>query len=88
MRKDKQEELNTLRLLEELASKLNIEIQYVSLIPQYSEGGLVRIIDKRRFLVDKGLATQAKIEVLAKNLKLLDLSNIFIPPSLKGFFEG
>ena len=75
-----------LKLLEDLAVKLGIDIKYVKLMPKYSSGGLCKHDGKLELFIESKLKLEDSIELLVRELKKLNLENIFIPPLLRKYF--
>ena len=80
-----------LKLLEQTAEKLKIEIRYDSIYSDddqsLSEGGLCRIKGRTVLIVNSGLTTEQRCLVISRNLKTLNLDNIFIPPLIRQIFD-
>ncbi len=75
-----------LKLLEELAIKLGVEIHYVKLMPKYSAGGLCKHDGKLELFIDSKLKLEDTIELLVQELRKLDVSSLFIPPLVRKYF--
>jgi hypothetical protein len=83
----KKEKEDILILLEELATKLGIQIEYANLLPEFREGGNCRVINKQRIIIERRLSLDRKIDILSSNLKKYKLDEVFVPPLLKTFLE-
>jgi len=74
-----------LKELEDIVSKLSIRLQYDDLKKAgvKTRGGLCRVGNEERLIVDKKLDTDEKVEVLSVELSKVNLDNVFIPPRIK-----
>jgi hypothetical protein len=82
-------EVTMLEHLEQIAARLGVDIRYENLGHTYarSEGGYCKLSGKEMILVNRRQSNQAKIRVLARSLKRLDLNSIFIPPAVRAAIE-
>lgn len=73
--------------LEELAESLGIKIRYDKILKEGSffSGGLCRIKGEDMIIMNSKAGTEDKIDILAKALVALDLTQIFIKPALREF---
>jgi len=76
----KRKDLQILRELETLCSNLGIDLRYEK---GDFEGGLCRVEKEQLLIINKTLSDQAKIRVLARELRTLDLENIYMVPALR-----
>ena len=78
-----------LALLEQTARKIGISVRYEPILgateQSQSPGGLCRLGGDRLLIVDAALSTQQRCQVIAKSLRRLDLSDVFIPPLVRRF---
>jgi len=76
-----------LQELEELASKIGIEIRYERM--GTLSGGLCRIHDGRVILINKHLSVASKVELLSAELALEKdkFENIFILPEIRELLD-
>ncbi len=83
-------EVNMLERLEEIATKLGVDIRYENLAHNQirSDGGYCKLSGKQMIFVNPKQSRQGKIKVLAKSLKRLDLNSIFIPPAVRAAIES
>ncbi|MBI5181073.1 MAG: hypothetical protein HZA05_06685 [Nitrospirae bacterium] len=74
-----------LQQLEELAEKLSIKLTYDSLREGNinTKGGICRVENNYRILVDKRLPAREKIDVIARGISKFDLSQFYIPPEIR-----
>lgn len=78
------EEKTTLRLLEDLAQRLGVEIRYESPWKGGAHaGGLCRVRGELVILVDASAPVVERIAVLCEALSSLDLDAVFLPPALR-----
>ena len=76
---------NILQQLEELAEKLATRISYDSLREGNinTKGGICRVENNYRILVDKRLPAKEKVEVIARGISKFDISQHFIAPEVR-----
>jgi hypothetical protein len=76
--------------LEQIAAKLGVDIRYENLGRTYSksDGGYCKLSGKEMILINRKQSRQAKIRVLARSLKRLDLNSVFIPPAVRAAIES
>ncbi|MBI5044021.1 MAG: hypothetical protein HZC10_09410 [Nitrospirae bacterium] len=74
-----------LQQLEELAEKLSIKVSYDSLREGNinTKGGICRVENNYRILVDKRLPAREKVDVIARCISKFDLSQYFIAPEVR-----
>lgn len=74
-----------LKELEDIVSKLSIRLQYDDLKKAgvKTRGGLCRVGNEERLIVDKKLDTDEKVELLTVELSKVNLDNVFISPRIK-----
>ncbi len=74
-----------LQQLEELAEKLSIKLTYDSLREGNinTKGGICRVENNYRILVDKRLPAREKVDVIARGISKFDLSQYFIAPEIR-----
>lgn len=46
-------------------------------------GGFVQYKDKKRFIINRFLSTQEKINIICENLRKMDLQNIYLLPVVR-----
>jgi hypothetical protein len=82
-------ELSALRtLLEELALRLDIDVRYESMGPQWaSAGGLCRLKSRRIILIDSRSPLAEQVGVLLDVLEQMDLEAIYVPPAVRRELE-
>ena len=66
--------------LEEILGQLGVELRYEK---GDFEGGICRVGEKQFLLVNKRLMLSQKVNLLARELAGLDLSNIYIVPAIR-----
>ncbi len=77
-----------LQELETLAEKLNVKVSYEALSASVGLGGLCRVKDQHRIIIDKRAATDERIGTLAEALAQLDTSGIEeIPPPVRALLR-
>jgi hypothetical protein len=84
-------ESDVLQNLEEIAQELKIKIYKVNLkkYSSYSiKGGLCRVKEEHRIIVDKNLHLSEKIDVIIEALQKFDLASVTINPYVKRLFGG
>jgi len=64
---------------EKLARRLDIEIRYTDSGPS----GLCTIRGRRVLFIDRGLDTEAKLVVFAREFRALDLEGIYVVPAIR-----
>ena len=75
--------------LEEVAEKLNIKVQPVSL-RKYAYGmksGLCKVNGEHRIIMDKHLHLSEKIDVLVEAIEPFDIDSIYIHPYVRKLIE-
>lgn len=79
-----------LNQLEELAQGLGITIRYESIKKEgeYSTGGLCIFRGERLLIINSKANPRDKIEAFARALRRFDLSQVYLRPGLREFFEG
>ncbi|MFH1112686.1 MAG: hypothetical protein V1792_02080 [Pseudomonadota bacterium] len=82
-------ELSLLEHLEQIASRLGVELRYENLGQSgiRSDGGYCKVAGKPLILLNRKDSRQRKIRVLCKSLNRLDLQGIFIPPAVRRAIE-
>ena len=73
-----------LRILENTLERMGIEVRYAQL---YGKGGLCRIKDQWKCIVNQHLNTEDKINTIVEGMKLLSLEDIYIPPLVRELIE-
>jgi len=83
-------EATLLQHLEDIASRLGVELRYENLGQSgvRSAGGFCRVSGRPMILVNRKDSRRRKILVLARSLKKLDLEGIFIPPAVRKLIES
>ena len=66
--------------LEHVAEALSIKVSYDDL--KTSKGGSCRVMETRRIIINKHLATGEKVNLLARELGGFDLNGLDIPDSV------
>ena len=67
----------TLAELERVAEALSVKVSYDDL--KTSKGGSCRVMESRRIMINKHLATGEKINLLARELAEFDLDGLEVP---------
>jgi len=75
----------TLADLEKIAKALSIKVSYDDL--KTSKGGLCRVMESRRIIINKHLQNSEKISLLARELGGFDLKGLDIPDSVRKKIE-
>ena len=70
--------------LENLCEQLDIKVRYEK---TSARGGLCRLDDKYYIIIDKKTNEDFRIDVLVRELKNFDLTDIFISPRLREMLE-
>jgi len=70
--------------LTELAERLDIEIVHEK---GDFTGGYCRVVEDRRIVLNKHNLLATKLRVLARNLLLFDLSNVYLVPAIRKYLE-
>ena len=73
-----------LRILENTLNRMGIEIKYTRL---YGKGGLCRIKDQWKCVINKNLTTEDKINTIVEGMKLLSIEDLYIPPLVRNLIE-
>jgi len=80
-----------LSLLEAILEKLSISIRRESLNSDgrtpFSVGGLCRIRGQKVMLIDPSVPEEQTVALLFEALKTLDLSDVYLPPSIRDRLE-
>ncbi len=71
--------------LEQIAKALSIKVTYDDL--KTSKGGLCRVMETRRIIINKHLQNSEKISLLARELAHFDLSGLDIPDGVREKIE-
>jgi|WetSurSiteA1Bulk_404760.scaffolds.fasta_scaffold171397_1 hypothetical protein len=73
--------------LEELTESLGIKMRYEKILKEGSffSGGLCRIKGEDIIIINSKISIEDKIDILARALISIDLSQIFIKPALREF---
>lgn len=74
-----------LQMIEKLAADLSIEVRYDR---GDFVGGLCRVQDRQVLIVHRDLTPSRKVEVIARELRQLDLENVYVVPALRKVLEG
>jgi hypothetical protein len=76
--------------LEELASRLGVELRYENLTQSgfRMDGGYCRLAGKPIILVNKRVPSEQKIRIIAVALNRFDLQGIFVPPGIRELIES
>ena len=71
--------------LEELAGRLNIQVQYESLKSEDPEtfGGYCRSNDQHMIILHSKASTGRKIEIITEALKRFDIDDVYLLPALR-----
>jgi hypothetical protein len=87
MKKSGLAEESLLSQLEELTESLGIKIRYEKILKEGSffSGGLCRIKGEDIIIINSKISIEDKIDILARALISIDLSQIFIKPALREF---
>ncbi len=83
-------EKNLLQLLETTASRLGVEIRYENLSLPWgrSQGGYCKFEGKPIIIVDRNASQRAKINIIAKGLRRMDVGNVFVPPAVRRILDS
>jgi hypothetical protein len=83
-------ETQLLQHLEEIATRLGVELRYENLANGAirSDGGFCRVSGKAMILINRKDSRRRQIQVLARSLKKLNLEGIFIPPAVRRAIES
>ena len=75
--------------LEEVASRLGIELRYENLGQSgiRCEGGFCKVGGKSLILINRKDSQSRKIHILLKSLKKMDLNGIFVPPAVRKLID-
>ncbi len=75
--------------LEEVASRLGIELRYENLGQSgiRCEGGFCKVGGKSMILINRKDSQNRKIRVLLRSLKKVDLEGIFVPPAVRRLID-
>lgn len=65
-----------LELLEDVASKMNVRVSYEPLQASVGNGGLCRVKDQYRVIVDKRATADERITILAQALATFDIAAV------------
>ncbi len=78
-----------LAALEDALARLEVAVRVESFAPEARRpGGLVRLRGAHVVLVGAHASTAERIDVLAKALRALDTSALFLPPAVRARIEG
>ena len=80
---DTQDKEYLLKMLEQLAGRLGIQIRYDRLSD--SKGGLCVLKGTRYLIIDAGTSPEDRIDLFKKVLSGYDLSAIYLPPAIREF---
>jgi hypothetical protein len=69
-----------LKGLEELAAQLNIRVRYEK---TSARGGLCKHDEQYYIIIDRKASEDLKIDILARELRNFDLSDIFLSPRIR-----
>ncbi len=83
-RKVHPEEIRILSELEELLHKLDIELKYER---GNFKGGLCRIEEKQYFYLSKILSLEQKVNLIAGQLKSMNLENVYLKPKIRELLD-
>lgn len=72
--------------LEEVAKTLSIKVTYEDL--KTSKGGSCRVMESRRIIINKHLQTGDKVNLLARELGMFDLSGLAISEKVRKKIES
>ena len=75
--------------LEEVASRLGIELRYENLgqSGMRCEGGLCKVAGKPMILINRKDSRSRKIRILTRSLSKIDMEGIFVPPAVRTLIE-
>jgi hypothetical protein len=78
-----------LQHLEEIATRLGVELRYENLgiSGMRTDGGYCRIGGRPLILINRADSRRRKILILARSLNRCDLNGIFIAPAVRRFIE-
>jgi len=83
--KQKMESQNILQGFENLIQNLSIDLRYEK---GDFAGGLCRMREKSVFIINNRLPVENKIQLIASELRSLDLNHIYIRPALREIIEN
>jgi hypothetical protein len=69
--------------LESAAHKLSVKVSYESLSATVGHGGLCRVKDQHRIIIDKRASVPERVATLAESLAQLDTSDVFLSPRVR-----
>ncbi len=72
-----------LQELEAAADKLGVQVSYEALNVSVGHGGLCRVKDSYRVIIDKRTTPQERVATLAEALSKLDSSELFLTPKVR-----
>ena len=73
--------------LEKAAGQLSVKVSYESLAATVGHGGLCRVKEQYRVIIDKRASVQERVTTLAHALAQLDLSEIFLSPEVRSLVD-
>ena len=79
------DEVRVLSELEELLDKLGIELKYEK---GGFKGGLCRVEDKEYFYLNKILSFEQKVSIITKQLKKMELEDVYLKPKIREMLEA
>jgi len=83
-------ETSLLELLEEVATRLGVELRYENLasVGIRSDGGFCKVAGRSIILINRKDSRRRQIQILARSLNKLNLDGIFIPPAVRKMIEA
>ncbi len=76
-----------LQELESAAEKISVRVSYESLAATVGHGGLCRVKDQYRVIIDKRASLQERVSTLARSLARMDLTDVFLSPEVRELVE-
>lgn len=75
--------------LEELAGRLNIQIQYESLKSEDPStfGGFCRVRDRHMIIIHSKATVSRKIDIFSEALRHFDMDELFMRPALREYLK-
>jgi hypothetical protein len=75
--------------LEDLAGRLNIQVQYESLKNEDPStfGGFCRVRDQHMIIIHSKATISRKIEIFAEGLRRFDMDDLYMRPALREYLK-
>ncbi len=85
MKSDSEQDLLLLKSLIEVFERLGVHVEFANLSFEdiRGKGGLCRIHDRRRIVLDVNLATREMSELLAAELAGMKIEEVYLPPLVR-----